>query len=137
VYPQQPDFRPPGHWQRPPVRRSRKDIWATVLLSAGQLAASTVAAVTLAGLVLWLMMPICSDDCDSPQINHFVHQTLTAVAVIGGGVIVALLLAGIGITVAAVRRATMWIWPAAGLVIVVVTYAVSAVLWMDGLPGGR
>ncbi|BDB43480.1 MULTISPECIES: hypothetical protein [Mycobacterium] len=130
MHPQQP-----GYW--PPPRRSSTDVGATVVLSIAQAVASAVAVVSAAALMLWLMMPICSDNCDSPQVDHFVHQTLTAAAVAGGGVVVALLLAGTGIAVAAARRSPMWIWPAAGLGIVLVTYGVSVGVWMAGLPAGR
>jgi hypothetical protein len=50
-----------------------------------------------------------------------------------GGDIVALLLVGAGIAVAAWRRSLMWVWPAVGLGVVVVSYGVAGVVGLDSL----
>jgi len=99
----------PNYWQPPPellstpftpgVRpRPTADIIATVLLFVTQLAVSALSFIVALMSSLPLMMSICSDDCDSPVVTHFVHKTISGAAVIVGG---------IGTLVASIRRSPM------------------------------
>lgn len=106
-----------------------------VLFTALLMASVLSVAVSLVPS-LWMMMPICSDNCDSPDIARFDHRVMGGVAVLWAGVAGAVLLAGIGAIVAGVRRRVMWIWPAVALVIVVVCFAVAGFMWLDALPSG-
>lgn len=124
----QPGFAPP------PRKRSTADIVATTLLFVGQLAASALAFVPALLGSAWLMMPICSDNCDSTQVSHFVHNTWTGALVIVAGVGVALLVAACGTLVSGLRGTLMWKWPALGLAMVIVCFVIALGLWMEATP---
>ena len=113
--------------------RSNADTIATVLLFVTQLGASVLSFMLAVGSSLWLMLPICSDNCDSPDVTHFVHRTIGGAAVIVGGIVIAFLLAGTGALVAGSRRSTMWKWPALGLATVVVSFLIAIALWTGAL----
>ncbi|OBI40612.1 hypothetical protein A5707_09370 [Mycobacterium kyorinense] len=117
-------------------RRSAADTIATVVLFTALLMASVLSVAVSLVPSLWMMMPICSDNCDTPEIARFDHRVMGGVTVIWVGAAVAVLLAGIGAIVAGVRRWVMWIWPAIGLVIVVVCFVVAGFMWLDALPSG-
>jgi Zn-dependent protease with chaperone function len=105
-----------------------------VLLSVTQLVMSAAGALFAVVMLLGASLT-CTEaaDCETERVHRFDHQTHTEVAVLGGGIAVALLLAGVGIAVAARRRSLMWIWPALGLGVVIVSYCVSAGMWLDSL----
>ncbi|WP_156658240.1 hypothetical protein [Mycobacterium kyorinense] len=127
----------PGYGWPPVVRRrSAADTIATVVLFTALLMASVLSVAVSLVPSLWMMMPICSDNCDTPEIARFDHRVMGGVTVIWVGAAVAVLLAGIGAIVAGVRRWVMWIWPAIGLVIVVVCFVVAGFMWLDALPSG-
>jgi hypothetical protein len=134
MYSQHPASWQPDPWPPPPRTRNRKDVTATVLLSIAQLVMSGAAAALAAVMMLRAGLS-CTEapDCETERVHHFDHQADIVVTLVGGGDTVALLLAGAGIAVAAWRRSLMWIWPALGLGVVVVSYGVSAVAGWDSL----
>ncbi|WP_139273329.1 hypothetical protein [Mycobacterium paraffinicum] len=103
-----------------------------MLLFVAQLVVSA-GAVALAVLSsMWLMLPICSDNCDSPGVTHFVHRTFGGAVVIVGGIAVALLVSCIGALIAGARgRPGMWKWPALGLVTAVGSVLIAVGLWVN------
>jgi len=109
-----------------------------VALFVAQLVMSAAAVVFAAVMVVRAGLN-CTEaaDCDTERVHRFDHQTHTEVAILGGGIVVALLVAGIGTLVAAKRRSSRWIWPALGLGVVIVTYGISASMWLDTLSSGR
>ncbi|OBF99695.1 hypothetical protein A5773_06945 [Mycobacterium sp. 852014-52450_SCH5900713] len=120
-------FPPPAPWRRPTA-----DIVATVLLFVAELAFSAVSVALALLSSVWLMLPICSDNCDSPAVTHFVHRTFAGTVVIVGGIALALLVSCVGALVAGTQgRAGMWKWPALGLVIGVVSVLIAAGLWVN------
>ncbi|WP_142245423.1 hypothetical protein [Mycobacterium sp. IS-836] len=126
----------------PPRQRSTADKTATVSLFVVQAGASLLALAAAALGLLWTMMPICSDDCDSPAVTRFVHNMWSGAGVIVGGVAVAALLAGIGAVVSGSRRTTrrtrMWKWPALGLAIVFVAFAIAVLaFWGNAMPKAK
>ncbi len=118
------------------AQRSTGDVTATVLLFVAQLVASAASLVMALGRSLWVMMPICSDNCDSLEVTHFVHKSLTGAVVSVIGIALAFLLAGIGALVAGLRRSRMWKWPALGITIVVISFLVAVGVWTEILPSG-
>ncbi|OMC21671.1 hypothetical protein A5736_00485 [Mycobacterium sp. SP-6446] len=107
-----------------------------------QAGASLLALAAAALGLLWTMMPICSDDCDSPAVTRFVHNMWSGAGVIVGGVAAAALLAGIGAVVSGSRRTTrrtrMWKWPALGLAIVFVAFAIAVLaFWGNAMPKAK
>jgi hypothetical protein len=84
---------------------------------------------------MWLMLPICADNCGSAEVAHFVDKTVDGVVVILCGVVIAFLLTTIGMVVSALRRKLMWIWPALGLAMVVVFFLVACYLWLIAIGG--
>lgn len=118
----------------PPQRRGRAtaDTVATALLFVAQLVVSAGASAVALLSSLWLMLPICSDNCDSPGVTHFVHRTFTGTIVIVGGIALALLVSCIGALVTGARRRPgMWKWPALGLVMAVGSVLIAAGLWVN------
>lgn len=88
--------------------------------------------------LLWTMMPICSDDCDSPAVTRFVHNMWSGAGVIVGGIALAALLAGIGAVVSGIRRTLMWKWPALGLAIVFIAFAIAVLAyWGHAMPKAK
>ncbi|OMC40982.1 hypothetical protein A5745_20705 [Mycobacterium sp. IS-2888] len=133
--------RPPygASFPPPPRQRSTADKAATITLFVIQAGASLLALAAAALGLLWTMMPICSDDCDSPAVTRFVHNMWSGAGVIVGGIALAALLAGIGAIVSGVRRTTrrtvMWKWPALGLAIVFIAFAIAVLAyWGDAMP---
>jgi hypothetical protein len=133
----------PNDWQpqygapfAPAVRkRSTADIVATVLLCVLQLVASVLAGFAALLPSMWLMLPICGDNCGSAEVTHFVDKTVDGVVVIVCGVVLAFLLTAVGMVVAGVRRKLMWIWPALGVAMIVVFFLVACYLWMIAIGG--
>jgi hypothetical protein len=77
-------------------KRSTADLVATVLLCVTQLAASVLACLVALLPSMWLMLPICGDNCGSAEVTHFVDKTVDGVVVILCGVVLAFLLTAIG-----------------------------------------
>ena len=134
----------PSGWQpqygtpfAPAVRkRSTADIVATVLLCVLQLVASVLAGFAALLPSMWLMLPICGDNCGSAEVTHFVDKTVDGVVVILCGVVLAFLLTTIGMVVSGVRRMLMWIWPALGVAMVVVFFLIASYLWLIAIGRG-
>jgi hypothetical protein len=116
-------------------KRSTADVVATVLLCMTQLVASVLAGIAALLPSMWLMLPICGDNCGSAEVTHFVDKTVDGVVVILSGVVLAFLLATIGMVVSGLRRTLMWIWPALGLTTVVVFFLVACYLWLIAIGG--
>lgn len=130
-----------GYWYSPPAdvrprMRSTADTVATVVLFAALLVAIGLSVAVSLLPSLWMMMPGCSDNCDSPEIARLYDHVWSGVAVIWIAAVVAVLVAVTGTVVAGVRRRMMWIWPTAGLAIVVVSFVVACFTWLDAIPGG-
>lgn len=117
-----------------PWRRSTADVVLTVVLFIAQFVASGLAVVGALGPAVWLLLPGCSDNCDSSGVEHFYSQTGFGVAVVAGGIVIALLLAATGSVIAGIRHSVMCIWPAAGLTVVAVSFVVAVSLWLDAVP---
>ncbi|OBG53921.1 MULTISPECIES: hypothetical protein [unclassified Mycobacterium] len=118
----------------PPQRRGRAtaDTVATVLLFVVQLVVSAGAFALALLSSMWLMLPICSDNCDSPGVTHFVHRTFAGTVVIVAGIAVGLLVSCVGALVAGARRRPgMWKWPALGLVMALGSVLIAAGLWVN------
>ncbi|SOX53149.1 hypothetical protein MAAFP003_1819, partial [Mycobacterium ahvazicum] len=115
--------------------RSTADIVATVLLFAGQLAASS-SIVVVPGL-LGSTMADCGGRCDSAELSHVVPSTWTGALIMVAGVGVALLVAACGTLVSGLRGTWMWKWPAFGLTIVMVCFLINMGLWVNALPTAR
>ncbi|WP_216639704.1 hypothetical protein [Mycobacterium sp. 1164966.3] len=127
-------FSPPAHAR--PRKRSTADTVATVILFTLLLLAIGLSVAVSLLPSLSMMMPICSDNCDSPEITRLDHQVKSGVAMIWIAAIVAVLVAGTGTVVAGVRRWVMWIWPTLGLAIVVVSFVIAGFTWLDAIPSG-
>ncbi|MCV7005542.1 hypothetical protein [Mycobacterium gordonae] len=117
-------------------RRSSTDVVFTVVLFVTQFVASALSFVGALGPAMWLMLPGCSDNCDSAAVDHFYGDVTTGVAVVAGGIVAGLLVAVIGSVVAGIRRSVMWIWPGLGVAVVVLTFVVALSLWLDAVPSG-
>ena len=133
-----PDDWPPQYGTpfAPVVRkRSTADIVATVLLCVTQLAAIVFACLAALLPSMWLMLPICSDNCGSAEVTHFVDNMVGGVIVILSGVVLAFLLTTIGMVVSGLRRTLMWIWPALGLALLVVFSLIASCLWLIAIGG--
>jgi hypothetical protein len=100
-----------------------------------QLVASVLAGFAALLPSMWLMLPICGDNCGSAEVTHFVDKMVDGVVVILCGVVLAFLLTTIGIVVSGVRRKLMWIWPALGLALVVVFFLIASYLWVIAIGG--
>ena len=116
-------------------KRSTADIVATVLLCVSQLAASVLACLAALLPSMWLMLPICGDNCGSAEVTHFVDKMVDGVVVILCGVVLAFLLTTIGLVVAGLRRTLMWLWPALGLAMVLVFFVIASYLWLIAIGG--
>ncbi len=133
----------PNDWQpqygtpfAPAVRkRSTADIVATVLLCVLQVVASVLAGFAALLPSMWLMLPICSYNCGSASVTHFVDKTVDGIVVILCGVVLAFLLTTTGMVVSGLRRTLMWIWPAMGVAMVVVFFLVACYLWLVAIGG--
>ena len=99
--------------------------------------ASALAFVGALGPAMWLMLPGCSDNCDSAAVDHFYGGVTTGVAVVAGGIVAGLLLAVIGSVIAGIRRSVMCVWPGLGLTVVGLTFLVALWLWLDAVPAGK
>ncbi|WP_322857975.1 hypothetical protein [Mycobacterium shigaense] len=119
----------------PARKRPTADIVATVLLFVGQLVASALAFLLALTRSSTLMLPICSDNCDTAEVGHFVHDTWTGALILVSGMGVALLVAACGTLVSGLRGTLMWKWPAIGLVLVVVCSGIAMALWIDATSG--
>jgi hypothetical protein len=107
----------PGHWA--PIRhRSTADIVVTSVLGALLLTACLVA------FWLSLLFAMATDSCNPCNMGY----GNWAYPVAWGGIAVSVLLASVGVTLAAVRQSIMWVWPALGLVIVVGSFIAGAAL---------
>jgi hypothetical protein len=106
----------PGHWA-PSRHRSTADIVVTSVLLALQLPACLVAF----WLSAFFAMADCRTECNTVYADLIYPVTW-------GGIAVSLLLASVGVILAAVRRSIMWVWPALGLVIVVGSFIAGAAL---------
>lgn len=113
-------------------RRPTGDVTATAVLFVVQLVLSAVCFAAALLLTVWLMLPICSDNCDSPDVTHFVHRTFGGAVVVAGGAALGLLVSGVGALVTGLRhRAALWKWPALGLAITVVSALIAVGLWVN------
>lgn len=103
-----------------------------MLLFVAQLVLSGFCGVMAMLSTVWLIMPICSDNCDSPDVTHFVHRTFTGAVVVGGGAALGLLVSIVGALVTGLRHnAGMWKWPAIGLAIVTASALITLGLWVN------
>jgi hypothetical protein len=109
----------------------------TVLLFVGQIVASALSLLGALGLSMWLMLPGCSNNCDSAAVEHVYGDLTTGVAVAVGGVVAGLLLAVIGSVIAGLRRSVMCVWPGLGLTLVGMTFLVALWRWLDAVPSGQ
>lgn len=116
------------------ARRSSTDVVLTVVLFVAQFAASALSFIGALGPAMWLMLPGCSDNCDSAGVEHFYSQTGFGIAVVAGGIIAGLLVAVIGSVTAGIRRSVMCLWPALGLTIVGVTFVAALFIWLNAVP---
>jgi hypothetical protein len=106
-YPYYPGYQPPA----PQRRHSGVDIALTVILSG-------LTGVFAAGAVSFSFFFVMATDSCGPQ--HCDYDALgAAYLVTWGGIGVAILVGAVGIIVAAIRKLTMWYWPAGSLLIVI------------------
>ena len=111
----------------PDHQRSAADTIATVVLTA-------LAALAAAGSVLFSPFFVMATDACGPNDCDLSRITL-AYAVTWGGVALATVLAIVGMVSAVRRNTIMWFWPAAALVLVVVSFVIGAALAMSVTPG--
>jgi hypothetical protein len=105
----QPGYPPPS----PPRRHSGVDIALTVILSV------LAAAFALGSVSFSFFFVMATDSCGP---RHCDYDALgAAYLVTWGGIGLAILVAAVGIIVAAIRKQTMWFWPAASLLIIIAT----------------
>ncbi|OBF22837.1 hypothetical protein A5725_11550 [Mycobacterium kubicae] len=124
----------------PPPRRparSTADTVAAVLLTFALVALCALGLLAALVPSLWAFLPICSDNCDDPKFSKFFDHTFTGAAVVVGGEVIAVGVAGIGMAVAGVRRSVLWIWPAIGAAIVVAAFVAALSIWINGIPSGH
>lgn len=111
----------------PQAHRSPVDRVASIVL--------TVLAL-LAGLVSLFFSPFFVMSTDACGHDDCREDLVTwAYAVTWGGLALAALVGVLGMIVAARRRTTMWVWPAAALVVVVATFVIGAQLASSAAPG--
>lgn len=114
--PSQPWY--PAH---PPPRRRRSalDVVATTTLIVVLLLAA-VASFAFSGY-FEMATDMCGRDCGQPWVS-------LAYLVTWGGLVVALVMAVLGIVVAARRATPMWIWPALAVLLVFGSFAAGMML---------
>jgi hypothetical protein len=118
-YPYYPEYQP-GHPPLPPRRHSVVDITLTVILSA-------LAVICALGAVSFSFFFVMATDSCGPQ--HCDYDALSAAYLVTwGGIGLAILIGATGIIVAAVRKWTMWFWPAGSLLLIVVSTGVGVSL---------
>ena len=81
--------------------------------------------VCLVAFWLSLFFAMATDSCSTKCNTGYGNW---AYPVTWGGIALSLLPASVGVTLAAVRRSIMWVWPALGLVIVVGSFIAGAAL---------
>lgn len=104
----------------PPAHHSTGDRVATVI-------AAVVAVLAAAGSVMFSAFFVMTTDGCGPDNCHMTMLTW-AYVVTWGGVALAALIAVIGMIRAARRGTAMWIWPAAAIALVVVTFGLGFLL---------
>ena len=103
----------PGYPPPVPRRHSGVDIALTVILSV-------LAAAFALGAVSFSFFFVMATDSCGPR--HCDYDALgAAYLVTWGGIGLAILVGAVGIIVAAIRKLTMWFWPAASLLIIIAT----------------
>jgi hypothetical protein len=109
-YPQYPNYQgyPPAV---PPSRHTGLDIALTVILSV------VAAAFALGAVSFSFFFVMATDSCGPRHCNY--DALGAAYAVTWGGIGVAILVGAVGIVVAAIRKMTMWYWPAGSLALIV------------------
>lgn len=116
----------------PTPHRPAGDVTATTVLFVVQGALSAVCFGLALLSLIYLMMPICSDNCDSPDVTRIVHRTFVGAVVIAGGAALGLLVSGAGALVTGLRhRPGMWKWPALGLAVTVVSGLIAVGVWVN------
>jgi hypothetical protein len=133
VEPQYPYPYYPGYPPVPPRRHSAVDITLTVILST----LTTISALGAVSFSFFFVM--ATDSCGPRQCNFDVLGA--AYLVTWGGIGLAILGGATGIIVAALRKWTMWFWPAASLLLIVVSTGVglslaNSVMQHNGGGGG-
>ncbi len=115
-YPYYPGYPPPV----PPRRHSAVDITLTVILS-------TLTTISALGAVSFSFFFVMATDSCGPR--HCNYDALgAAYLVTWGGIGLAILGGATGIIVAALRKWTMWFWPAGSLLLIVVSTGVGVSL---------
>jgi hypothetical protein len=110
VEPQQPYY--PGYQPGyPPQRHTGIDIALTVILSA----LAVISALCAVSFSFFFVM--ATDSCGSRRCDY--DALGAAYLVTWGGIGLAILVGAVGIIVAAVRKMTMWFWPAGSLLIII------------------
>lgn len=102
------------------THRSPGEVAVTVFAAALALLAAA-ASVLLSPFFVMATDPCGADNCDFSRLTW-------AYVVTWGGVAVAVVLAVVGMALAARRRTRMWIWPVSAFLLVVVTFAGGVLL---------
>jgi hypothetical protein len=115
-YPYYPGYPPPAL----PRGHTVLDITLTVVLAA-------LAGLSALGAVSFsFFFVMATDSCGSHSCNY--DALGAAYIVTWGGIGVAILVGAVGIIVAAVRNALMWIWPAVSLLLIVASTGIGVAL---------
>jgi hypothetical protein len=107
-YPYYPEYQP-GY--PPPRRHSGIDIALTVILSV------LAGALALGAVAFSFFFVMATDSCGARRCDY--DALGAAYLVTWGGIGLAILVGVVGIIVAAIRKLTMWFWPAGSLLIIV------------------
>ena len=115
----------------PPPKKpfSTVDLVLTPLLAGGLLFGS------VAGFYFSLFAGMATDVCGGTPDRCNDGLIGTAYAVAWGGIALAVLITGVGISIAAIRRKTMFVWPIVGLVVFVVGMVAGGFLLNAGTGG--
>ena len=113
----QPQYPYPYYPPVPPKRHTTVDITLTVILSA----LACLSAVVAVCFSFFFVM--ATDSCGA---RHCDYDALgAAYLVTWGGIGLAIVIGVVGIIVTAVRKATMWIWPAVSLVAIAISTSIG------------
>ena len=112
-YPYYPGDPPPV----PPRRHSAVDITLTVILST----LTGLGAVAAVSFSFFFVM--ATDSCGPRHCNY--DALGAAYLVTWGGIGLAIVVGAVGIIVAAIRKWTMWFWPAGSLLLIVVSTGIG------------
>lgn len=116
-YPYYPGYQPGYPPPVPPRPHSGVDIALTVILS-------TLTTISALGAVSFSFFFVMATDSCGPR--HCDYNALgAAYLVTWGGIGLAILIGATGIIVAAVRKWTMWFWPAGSLLLILVSTGIG------------